>query len=159
MTNHGRVRDRCWQDHDIEVLISNVGPGQIWLNCGQLFRRLSPLCPCSGDSLGWPDAEVGTHTSASVAGRGLVSYASGFQPGLSRLQRAGLPNLHETGLMPQASTTRWAGLRFTEFLQYSVDEALKLSLIRKQTLATTRLRREIIQRLAALQRVGWVISI
>ena len=38
----------------------------------------------------------------------------------------GCQSCHETGLMPQASSTCWAGLRFTEFLQHSVDAALEL---------------------------------
>ncbi len=59
-----------------------------------------------------------------------------------------------TGLTPQAAATRWAGLRFPEFLQHSVDEALGLFATAEQVAATARLQREITQRLSALQRVG-----
>ena len=66
----------------------------------------------------------------------------------------GCPACQETGLTPQAAATRWAGLRFPQFLHHSVDEALALFANVEQAKATARLRREITQRLAALQRVG-----
>lgn len=59
-----------------------------------------------------------------------------------------------TGLTPQAAATRWARLRFPEFLHHSVDEALELFANAGATAATERLRMEIAPRLAALQRVG-----
>ncbi|MBP1702746.1 MAG: excinuclease subunit, partial [Chloroflexi bacterium] len=61
---------------------------------------------------------------------------------------------HGTGLPPQAAATRWAGLRFPEFLQHSVDDALGDFMNKEPASVTARLRTEIIQRLAALQRVG-----
>lgn len=60
---------------------------------------------------------------------------------------------HGTGMAPQAAATRWAGLRFPELLQYSVDEALGV-FTEELASVTRRLRTEITQRLWALQRVG-----
>ncbi len=66
----------------------------------------------------------------------------------------GCPACLGSGLTERAAATRWVGLRFPEFLQHSVDAALELFTQIEQTAAAARLRQEIIQRLAALQRVG-----
>lgn len=66
----------------------------------------------------------------------------------------GCKECRETGLPLQAAAVRWAGLRFAELLQHSVDDTLALFGGPGNLTATPRLRTEITRRLESLQRVG-----
>lgn len=158
------VDEKPWQGqrleageaHDIEVQVSAVEPGT---DLAQLRAALKEVM-----ALGAQAVAVRRGDEVQRLARTSVCMRCGYWFGDLRavdFNRAcpdcngkGCRACNETGLMPQASTTRWAGLRFSEFLQQSVDEAVGLFINSEQGVATARLRREITQRLAALQRVG-----
>ena len=67
---------------------------------------------------------------------------------------AGCSRCLSTGLPPQAAAVRWSGLKFPELLKLSVDDAIPLFIHSEIPAVTPRLRKEITDRLEALQRVG-----
>lgn len=142
--------------HDIELQISTVGPGT---DLAQLRSSLQEVIALGAQAVaihGYGQVQRLARTPACIRCGAWFGelHPVDFNRACPDCNGQGCQACHETGLMPQASTTRWGGLRFTEFLQHSVDAALELFINSDQTVATARLRREIIQRLAALQQVG-----
>ena len=142
--------------HDIDVQIQTVGPGTglaqlraalreaimlgvqaVAVRRGDDVQRLAraPVCIRCGAWFGELRPVDFNRTCPSCNGQGCQA-------------------CHGTGLAPQAAATCWAGLRFPEFLGLSIDEALGLFSNTAPVSITPRLRTEITQRLAALQRVG-----
>ncbi|RPI32957.1 MAG: excinuclease ABC subunit UvrA [Chloroflexota bacterium] len=142
--------------HDIDVHIRDIGPGTDMLQLRAALREVKAL-GAQAVAVRW-EGQTQRLARAPVCIRCGAWFGDlrpvDFHKACPHCNGQGCQVCHGTGLMPQAAAAHWAGLRFPEFLQQSVDEALGLFTQAEQGAATARLRTEISQRLKALQRVG-----
>lgn len=144
------------QFHNISLQIQEVGPATSLPELRTALREVISL-GAYAVALRWDDGEQ-CLARAPVCLRCGAWFGeqrpTDFNRSCLSCKGEGCQACQGTGLPPEAAATRWAGLRFTEFLHSTVDEALAVSGSEKQAAMTARLRTEITQRLAALQRVG-----
>jgi excinuclease ABC subunit A len=144
------------EEHDIEVQLRTLEPGT---NLAELRSALLEVIAFGSQAvtLRW-EGQVQQLARSPVCIRCGAWFGElrpvDFNRTCPACSGVGCQACHETGLPPIAAATRWAGLRFPELFQLSVDEALELFIRAEQNAAITRLRREITQRLVAMQRVG-----
>jgi len=144
------------QAHNLDVQIQTVGPG-IDLPLLRAAIREAILLGAQAVTVRWDDQEQRL-ARAPVCIRCGAWFGKlrpvDFNRACPSCNGQGCQACLGTGLAPQAAAARWAGKRFPEFLQYSVDQALGVFTDAEPAPVTARLRTEITQRLAALQRVG-----
>ncbi|MFN2212752.1 MAG: hypothetical protein ACK2UE_06740 [Anaerolineales bacterium] len=101
------------------------------------------------------DSTMATRLICTMCGSGLGDLrATHFNQACPYCKGAGCQRCNQTGMHPQAVSTRWEGMRLPELLALSVDDAIILFSAVNLPSSAHRLRSEIDRRLEALKRVG-----